>query len=130
MNATTHNTAMLAARILMGLLFLLSGWGKLGGVDGFAQYMAAGGLPAFLAWPAVLFEILGGLALILGFQTRIVALALAAFCVVTAVMYHGAEQTQLLKNLAMAGGYIAIAAAGAGAWSLDRVMGRSTAAAA
>ena len=78
----------------------------------------------------MLFEILGGLALILGFQTRIVALALAAFCVVTAVMYHGAEQTQLLKNLAMAGGYIAIAAAGAGAWSLDRVMGRSTAAAA
>ena len=54
MNATTHNTAMLVARILMGLLFLLSGWGKLGGVDGFAQYMAAGGLPAFCRFQSLL----------------------------------------------------------------------------
>ena len=71
------NTQLLVARVLLGLLFVVSGIGKLGDVAGFAGYMASGGVPAFLAWPVVLFEIIGGLALIAGFQTRIVAYALA-----------------------------------------------------
>ncbi len=115
---------LLAARILMGLLFVLAGLGKLGDVAGFGGYMATGGVPAVLAWPVVLFEILAGLALIAGFQTRLVALSLAAFCVLSGVLYHldpadQMQMTQLLKNLALAGGYVALALAGPGALSVD-----------
>ncbi len=124
-----HASLLLAARILLGLLFLVAGLGKLGNVEGFGQYMASGGIPAILAWPVVLFEIGAGLALIAGLQTRIVALALAAFCVLSGVLYHfdpadQMQMTQLLKNLGLAGGYLAVFIAGAGAWSLDARMGR------
>lgn len=122
--------ALLAARVLLGLLFVMAGLGKLGDVAGFAGYMASGGVPAVLAWPVVLFEILGGLALILGLQTRIVALALGAFCVLSGVLYHfdpadQMQMTQFLKNLGLAGGYLALAVTGAGALSVDARMGRA-----
>lgn len=118
------NIALLIARILMGLLFVMAGTGKLGNVDGFAGFMASGGIPAFLAWPVVLFEILAGLALIAGFMTRPVALALAAFCLASGLLYHfdpsdQNQMTSLLKNIALTGGYIALAVAGAGKISLD-----------
>jgi putative oxidoreductase len=110
LNSSLH----VVARVFLGLLFLVAGLGKLGNVDGFAGYMASGGIPAFLAWPAVLFEILAGAAIIAGFQTRLAALALAAFCVVTAVLYHfvPADQmqiTQFFKKLGLAGGYLLLA---------------------
>ncbi len=118
------NPALLAARVLLGALFLMAGLGKLGNVDGFAGYMASGGIPAFLAWPVILFEILAGLALIIGFQTRIAALALAGFCLLSGLMYHfdpsdQMQTTMLLKNLALTGGYLALAVAGAGTLALD-----------
>ncbi len=130
MSTTATNATLLAARILLGLLFLLAGLGKLGDVAGFGGYMATGGIPAFLAWPVVLFEILAGLALIAGFQTRITAVALAAFCVVSGVLYHfdlddQMQVTQLLKNLALAGGYMALVIAGPGALSVDARQGRA-----
>lgn len=124
---TLQNSGLLLARILLGLLFLMAGWGKLADVQGFAGYMASGGVPAFLAWPVVLFELLGGLALILGLLTRPVALALGLFSVVAAVLYHSpadpAQMTNFLKNLALTGGYLALAIAGPGAWSIDRKLG-------
>ena len=120
LNSNLH----VVARVFLGLLFLVAGLGKLGNVDGFAGYMASGGIPAFFAWPAVLFEILAGAAIIAGFQTRLAALALAAFCVVTAVLYHfvPADQMQMtmfFKNLGLAGGYLLLANAGSGAFSVD-----------
>lgn len=126
----TNNAGLLAARILLGTLFLLAGFGKLGDVAGFAGYMASGGIPAFLAWPVVLFEILGGLALMAGFQTRPVALALGLFCLVSGLLYHyvPGDQMQfimLLKNIALAGGYVALSIAGPGAWSVDRLTGHA-----
>jgi len=134
MTSSTQNGALLVARILLGLLFVMAGLGKLGGVEGFAGYMASGGVPAVLAWPVILFEILGGLALIAGVQTRAVALALGAFCVVSGVLYHfdPADQMQMtsfLKNVALAGGYVALAVAGPGRYALDaRLGGRPVAA--
>lgn len=128
------NIGLLVARIFLGILFLVAGFGKLGDVQGFAGYMASGGIPTFLAWPVILFEILGGLALIAGLQTRVVALALGVFCVASAVMYHNpadpAQMTNFLKNLALAGGYVALAVAGAGGWALDRRFSRRGAVAA
>ena len=127
------NTITLIARVLLALLFIVAGLGKLGNVEGFAGYMASGGLPAFLAWPAIAFEILGGIAILIGFQTRIVAYALAAFCVVTGLMFHfdpadQMQMTQLLKNLALAGGYLLLGLHGAGALSVDAKFGRTGAA--
>ena len=115
----------LVGRILIGLLFLLAGLGKLGDVAGFSGYLASGGLPAFLAWPAVLFEIAVGILLIIGYQTRIVALATAAFCVVAGLLYHFAPADQMqmamfLKNLAIAGGLLMFAIHGPGKLALDK----------
>jgi putative oxidoreductase len=96
--------------------------------------MASGGVPAFLAWPVVLFEIVGGLALIAGIQTRVAALALGAFCLVAGFLYHfnPADQMQMtsfLKNVALTGGYLALAIAGPGRYALDaRIGGRAVAA--
>ena len=125
------NTQLLVARVLLGLLFVMAGIGKLGDMAGFAGYMASGGVPAFLAWPVVLFEIIGGLALIVGFQTRIVAYALGAFCVASGLLYHfdpadQMQMTQVFKNLALAGGYLALGTIGAGAWSVDAKMGQGS----
>ncbi|WP_296476248.1 DoxX family protein [Roseinatronobacter sp.] len=126
----TNTTLLLVARIFLGLLFVVAGIGKLGDVAGFGGYMATGGIPAVLAWPVVLFEIIAGLALIIGFQTRITALALAAFCVLSGLLYHfdpadQMQMTQLLKNLGLAGGYLALWVTGAGAWSVDAKTGRA-----
>jgi putative oxidoreductase len=115
----------LVARILIGLLFIMAGIGKLGDVAGFAGYLTSGGLPAFLAWPSVIFEIVLGLAMIAGFQTRIFALLGAGFCVLAAVLYHfnPADQMQMtmfLKNLAIAGGFLMLAAHGAGRYAVDK----------
>lgn len=130
MTTTTNNLVLLIARIMLGLIFVVSGFGKTGDVAGFAGFMASGGVPAFLAWPVVLFEILGGLALILGFQTRIVAVALGAFCLISGTLYHfdpadQMQMTQFLKNLSMTGGFLALAVVGAGAWSVDGLRGGS-----
>ena len=124
----TKDFSLLAARVLLGVLFIMAGLGKTADVAGFAGYMASGGVPAFLAWPVILFEILGGLALVVGIQTRAVALALAAFTVLAGVMYHfdpadQMQMTQLLKNFAIAGGFLAVAVQGAGRFALDRFVG-------
>lgn len=129
---TTNNAGLLAARILLAVLFIGAGTGKLGDVQGFAGYMASGGIPAFLAWPVILLEILGGIALLIGFQTRIAALALGGFSIAAGVLYHfvPADQMQMtmfMKNVALGGGYLALALIGAGQWSVDAVLASKSA---
>ncbi len=115
----------LVARILMGALFIMAGIGKLGDVAGFAGYMASGGVPAFLAWPSIIFELALGASLIVGFQARIMALLGAGFCVLAALLYHfvPADQMQMtmfLKNFAIAGGLLMVFTHGAGAVAVDK----------
>ena len=115
----------LIARILIGGFFLLAGVGKVADIAGTAGYIQSVGLPGFLAWPAAIFEIVLGLALIAGYQIRIAALAGAAFCVVTAALFHNnfADQTQMimfLKNLCIAGAFLMFYANGAGKLALDK----------
>ena len=103
--------APLIGRILIAALFLMAGLGKLADVSGFAGYLTTGGLPAFLAWPSIAFEILLGLALLVGYQTRIMALLGVAFCVLVAVLFHfqpadQLQMTRFLQNLAIAGGLL------------------------
>ncbi len=122
------NLPLLVARILLSLLFIIAGLGKLADVAGFAGYMASGGVPAVLAWPVILLEILGGLAILVGFQTRIAALALGGFSVLAGLLFHYApadqmQMTMLLKNLGLGGGFLLLAQTGAGAWSVDALRG-------
>ncbi|WP_193177114.1 DoxX family protein [Oricola nitratireducens] len=133
----SNSLILLVARILLAFIFILSGWGKFFAIDGTAGYIASVGLPAatLLAWAAAIFELAGGIAILVGFRTRETAWALAAFSVFTgfAFHFHPADQMQMImfmKNLAMAGGFLALANAGAGALSLDARRGALTPAAA
>lgn len=115
----------LIARLFIGGFFLLAGVGKVADIAGTAGYIQSVGLPGFLAWPAALFEIVVGISLILGFKVRLVALAGAAFCLVTAVFFHNnfADQTQMimfLKNFSIAGAFLMFFANGAGALAVDK----------
>jgi putative oxidoreductase len=115
----------LISRILLGLIFVLAGFGKLMDPAGNAAYVQMGGLPGFMVWPAMALELLGGIALIVGFQTRLAALALAGFSLLAAVLYHNnfADQVQMimfLKNLAIAGGLLQLYLHGAGKMAVDK----------
>lgn len=113
-----------AARVLLAVLFINAGIGKLGDVQGFIGYMAYGGIPSILAWPVIGLEILGGLAILAGLQTRLAALALAAFSLAAAFLFHfdPSDQMQMImfmKNLGLAGGFLLLAVHGAGSISVD-----------
>lgn len=113
------------ARVLIAVLFLLAGLGKIADVAGTAGYMASVGVPGFLAWPAIIFELAVGVLLIVGWQTRYVGLLGALFCIVTAALFHNnfADQTQMvmfLKNLSIAGGFLLLAANGPGKFAIDK----------
>lgn len=113
-----------AARALASAIFIIAGIGKLGaGYAGTQAYMASVGVPGTLLPLVIALEIGGGLALLLGFQTRIVAFLLAGFCLLAAMLFHtGADQMQhimFMKNLAMAGGLLAFTLHGGGRLSLD-----------
>ena len=117
--------APFVARVLIGALFLIAGLGKLGDVAGFAGYLTSGGLPAFLAWPSIIFEIALGVAMIVGYQVRIMAFLGAGFSILAGLLYHfnPADQmqfTMFLKNLAIAGGFLMLAVHGAGAVAIDK----------
>jgi putative oxidoreductase len=128
---TAQNALNLAGRVLLAALFLPAGITKLTGFEGTVGYIASVGLPlpAVGAVLALLVEIVGSVALIAGFGTRIAALVLAAFTLVASFFFHAfwavpadqAFMVQLLffKNLAVVGGLLALAANGAGGWSLD-----------
>lgn len=126
-----QNAALLIARIPLGLMFAYAGWGKIAGFAGTQGYMAAAGVPGALL-PVVIATELGlGLALLVGFQTRLAAFLLAGFTVVATLLFHMdlANQVQFLfftKNLAIAGGLMALVAAGAGAWSVDGQRGNAS----
>lgn len=114
----------LGGRILIALIFVLSGLNKIGAIQDTQGYMEAMGVPGALIYPTILFEVGAGLAIVIGYQTRVVALALAGFCLVTAFIFHNdlADQTQFvmfMKNVAMAGGFLFLARDGAGEPSLD-----------
>lgn len=115
----------LGARVLLALIFIIAGWGKLGaGYAGTQQYMESMGVTGALL-PLVIFaELGGGLGILLGALTRLAAAGLAVFCVASALIFHTdfANQIQFImfmKNLAIAGGMLALVAHGPGAYSFD-----------
>ena len=122
-------TASLLGRLGLSLIFIISGWGKIAGYAATQQYMEAMGVPGGLLPLVIALELGGGLAILGGAFTRWIALALAAFSLAAAVLFHGnlGDATQaiaLWKNVAMAGGFLVLAANGAGALSLDAAWAR------
>jgi putative oxidoreductase len=122
---TVQKVSELAGRILLSALFLISGLGKIGAYAGTAGYMSSAGLPGALLPVVIAVEVLGALALIVGWQTRIAALVLAGFALLAALIFHThfADQIQtimFLKNVSIAGGLLLLVANGAGPLSLDR----------
>ena len=129
----------LAGRVLLALLFVPAGFAKLGDLAGNMAFTASGGLPGWFVFPALSLEILGGIAILVGWQTRWGALGLAAFAVVAGVLYHyipaqtlapdqAMVQTLLYtKNFAVAGGLLVLAGLGAGRLSLDARQGNAPA---
>lgn len=118
----------LAARSLMAAIFILAGLSKITGYDGNLAYMASVGVPGFLLPAVIALELLGGAALVVGFQTRVAALLLAGFSIVSAGLFHFdlADQMQFImffKNLAMAGGLLLLASHRPGPWTIDRKLG-------
>ena len=125
LNSATPYVATLG-RLLLAAIFLLSGFGKLTAAAGTIGYIQSAGLPApTLAYAiAVIVELGGGLLLVAGYQTRIVAGVMAVFTLATAFAFHSnfGDQNQMihfLKNIAITGGLLQVVAFGAGALSLD-----------
>ena len=113
-----------AGRVLLALIFVMSGLNKMGSYAGTQGYMDAMGVPGMLLPAVIVLEVFGGIAVIIGWQARWAALALAGFSVLSAALFHAnfADQMQtimFMKNVAIAGGFLLIVAHGAGAWSLD-----------
>jgi putative oxidoreductase len=126
------NAGLLAARLLLAFLFLSSGFSAVADIAGTTSYFQGLGFPAptSVAWAVALFELAAGALIVIGFQTTAAALLLAAFCIATAFVGHfgqgGGDPTltlmhsqALMKDLAIAGGFLALAVAGAGQWSVD-----------
>ena len=114
----------LCGRVLLALMFVASGYGKIGGYAGTQGYMESMGVPGMLLPLVIVLELGGGLAIIAGWQTRIIAILLAGFCLVAAFIFHldFADQMQsimFMKNLSVAGGFLLLAAYGPGAFALD-----------
>jgi putative oxidoreductase len=121
---TLRSASELVGRILLMSLFLLSGLGKIGAYSATTGYMASVGVPGALLPLVIATEVLGSVAIILGWQTRVVSLLLAGFTLLSGVLFHNnfGDQVQMimfLKNLSITGAFLMLAANGAGALSLD-----------
>lgn len=126
-----QNPFSLLARLLMVALFLPAGLSKIGSFEGTVGYIASVGLPlaSVGAVVAILVEVLAPLALLVGWRTRWAALVLAVFTLAATVFFHNfwampaeqqfMQQLMFMKNLGVVGGLLALAAFGAGVWSLD-----------
>ena len=122
----SNSVILLVARILLAIIFILAGFQKFFAIDGTAGYIGSVGLPApvLLAWAAAIFEFFAGLAILVGFRTKEVSWALAAFCVFSGFVFHFQPEDQMqmisfMKNLAIAGGFLALSITGAGSLSID-----------
>jgi putative oxidoreductase len=131
MNVQKDWTALLG-RILLAVMFVVSGYGKLTGFDGAAGYIASKGLPMpqVLAAIAIVIELGGGIALILGWKTRWVALAFIVFLLVITPIFHNywaappeqvmGQQINFMKNLTILGGMLLLLGFGPGRLSVDK----------
>ena len=118
------NATELLARILLSFMFIMSGFSKISGYAATQGYMDSMGVPGIMLPLVIALELGGGILLLVGFQTRIMALLFAGFCLASAYLFHFKPDDQMqmisfMKNIAIAGGMLLLVIYGAGAWSVD-----------
>ena len=114
----------LLGRLFLAMIFIQSGLSKMSDYAATQGYMDAMGVSSALLPLVIALEVLGGIAIVIGFKARLVALAMAGFSLLSALLFHTnfSDETQtimLMKNIAIAGGFLMIVAHGAGAYALD-----------
>ena len=122
-----QNYSSLVGRLLISVVFLMAGISKISGYAGTQGYMEAMGVPGALLPVVIALEVLGAIAIIIGFKTRIAAFLLAGFSLVSAMLFHYNPEDQMqmilfMKNIAIAGGFLFLVANGAGLVSIDNGM--------
>jgi len=114
----------LLARILLSFMFIVSGFSKINGYAATQSYMESMSVPDMLLPLVIALELGGGILLLIGYQTRIIALSFAGFCVASGYLFHFNPDDQMqminfMKNMTISGGMLLLVIYGAGAWSTD-----------
>ncbi|KAA8729426.1 DoxX family protein [Ewingella americana] len=122
-NKVFYGLVSVFMRVVLSSVFIIAGIGKLSAYNATGEYMASMGVPAALLPLVILTELGGGLALLVGYQTRIVAILYFGFCIISGLIFHSGpdmqSQLMLMKNVTMSGGFIALFLLGAGGFSVD-----------
>ena len=134
MNNTINKLQQFSAptgRVLLATMFFMAGLTKITGYAGTQGYMEAMGVPGMLLPLVIILEVFGGLAIMLGFKTRLVAFALAGFSIISAVLFHAdfsdqMQMTLFMKNISIAGAFLILVAQGPGAYALDNKASNSS----
>jgi putative oxidoreductase len=126
MNANTlTNASMLTGRVMLSAIFIIAGFSKIGAAyAGTQTYMDSVGVPGFLLPAVIALEILGGIAILTGFQTRIAAALLGGFTLSAALLFHSDFSQQMqsilfMKNVAIAGAFLVLVSQGPGQWAIN-----------
>ena len=119
-----NNVSTLVGRALIAVMFIMAGYSKIGGYEGTQGYMESVGVPGILLPVVIALELFGGIAVLVGYQTRIAAFLLGGFTFLTAIMFHSdfGEQMQMIlfmKNLAISGAFLLLFVHGPGRWALN-----------
>lgn len=130
MGDTPNAPLALLGRVMLSAIFVMGGWAKLMAMGPTIAYISSHNMPVpeLSYYASVAIELGGGILVLVGFQARLIGLLMALFCVVTAIIFHYVPDdrnmmTHFMKNICMAGGFLMLAAAGAGAWSVDAMFG-------
>jgi putative oxidoreductase len=120
-----RNLALLAGRIMIAGVFIYDAWLLFRFPEASIAYMVNHGIDPWFYWPTIVCEFVGGVLIVVGYWTRLAALAFAAFCVTTALVFHTVSLesdvlTQFGKDMAIAAGFLFLAIVGPGRWSVDR----------
>ena len=115
----------LVGRIFISLVFLLSGFNKIGNYEGTIGWMESFGMPGIFLIPAIILEVRAPILIIIGYKVKISAALLSLFCIATAVIFHNDFSNQMqfisfMKNIALAGGFLFLVVNGAKDFSLDK----------
>lgn len=129
MNKLTEFSAPVA-RVMLALIFVTSGVNKIVQYESTQGYMDMMGVPSLLLPLVIITEVIGGLAIVFGFKTKLAAIALAGFSLLSAVLFHAdfsnqAEMISFMKNIAIAGGFIALFFHGPGSYALDNAINKT-----
>ncbi len=119
-----NNASALVVRALIAIVFIMAGYSKIGGYEGTQGYMESVGVPSFLLPAVIAFELLAGIAVLVGYQTKIAALLLGGFTFLSAVIFHidfGQQMQMILfmKNLAISGAFLLLFVHGPGQWAIN-----------